>query len=111
MKIAIPCAEGRLCQHFGHCQEFAIVEVDENRKISGVEMVTPPRHAPGVFPQWVREQGADLVIAGGMGGRAQGMFEQHGVQVLAGAPAATPEEIVRAWLENSLQVGANACDH
>ena len=52
-----------------------------------------------------------MVIAGGMGGRAQGMFEQHGVKVLAGAPAAPPEEIVKAWLDNSLQLGANTCDH
>ena len=24
MKIAIPTANGRLCQHFGHCETFAI---------------------------------------------------------------------------------------
>ena len=29
MKIAIPLAAGRLCMHFGHCEQFALVEVDE----------------------------------------------------------------------------------
>lgn len=111
MKIAIPCAEGVLCMHFGHCENFAFVEVDENKNITGVELVNPPQHAPGVYPQWVKEQGADMVIAGGMGGRAQAMFEQQGVRVFPGAAAETPEKIVKAWLENTLQLGANACDH
>lgn len=111
MKIAIPCAAGRLCQHFGHCEEFAFVEIGENREISSVEMISPPMHAPGVFPQWVKEQGAELVIAGGMGGRAQGMFQQQGIRVLTGAPAAEPKDIASAWIADNLQLGANACDH
>lgn len=111
MKIAIPCAEGKLCMHFGHCEHFAFVEVNENKSITGVKLVNPPHHAPGVYPQWVKEQGAVMVIAGGMGGRAQALFEQQGIRVLAGATAAPPEEIVKAWLDNTLQVGANACDH
>jgi len=111
MKIAIPCAGGQLCMHFGHCQQFAFVEVNDDKSIAGVEMIDPPMHAPGVYPRWVKEQGADMVIAGGMGGRAQGMFEQHGVRVLAGAPSAPPEDIVQAWIDETLQLGANACDH
>ena len=30
MKFAIPLADGKLTAHFGHCQEFAIIEVEEN---------------------------------------------------------------------------------
>lgn len=111
MKIAIPCAEGQLCQHFGHCQEFAFVEINDNNEIVGVEAMAPPYHAPGVFPRWVREQGAEVVIAAGMGGRAQAMFQQQGIKVLTGAPSAPPEKIVESWLADSLQLGANACDH
>lgn len=29
MKIAIPMAGGQLCMHFGHCEQFALVDVDE----------------------------------------------------------------------------------
>jgi predicted Fe-Mo cluster-binding NifX family protein len=111
MKIAIPCAGGQLCMHFGHCQQFAFVDVDEDKNVMGVEMLTPPQHAPGVYPLWVREQGATTVITGGMGGRAKELFEQQGVHVVAGAPVANPEDIVKAWLDNNLQIGENACDH
>lgn len=111
MKIAIPCAEGLLCMHFGHCQTFEFISVDENNTITKSESLTPPPHEPGVYPKWVRENGADVVIAGGMGMRAQQLFEAEGVKVITGASAVDPKEIAVAFLENRLQTGSNACDH
>ena len=58
MKIAIPMAEGRLCMHFGHCEQFALVEVDEaNKVVTSTSYLTPPPHEPGVLPRWLHEQG------------------------------------------------------
>jgi len=112
MKIALPVAEGKLCMHFGHCQFFAFVEVDPEKKtITNIEMLSPPSHAPGVFPRWVAEQGGTRVIAGGMGGRAIQLFEQAGVEVTIGAPPDEPEKVVTAFLNDTLAVGQNACDH
>lgn len=112
MKIAVPLADGRLCMHFGHCQQFALVAVDEeNDNAMTTELLTPPPHEPGLLPQWLHEQKADLVIAGGMGQRAQQLFAQAGVKVLVGAPAESPEQLVSAYLAGNLQSGTNACDH
>jgi ATP-binding protein involved in chromosome partitioning len=112
MKIAIPTADGRLCMHFGHCQQFAVVEVDDGSdKAMTTEFVTPPPHEPGLLPRWLHEKGVDLIIAGGMGQRAQQLFAQSGVKVLVGAPAQSPEELVSAYLDGNLQSGTNACDH
>ena len=83
MKIAVPTSEGKLAAHFGHCSEFVFVEVDGNGAVVGSQALTPPAHAPGVLPTWLRENGADLVIAGGMGRRAQGLFADAGIQVIA----------------------------
>ena len=48
MKIAIPVANGALCMHFGHCEQFAIVQADcEKKKIESTDFVTPPMHEPG----------------------------------------------------------------
>ncbi|MFP4258379.1 MAG: iron-sulfur cluster carrier protein MrpORP [Desulfovermiculus sp.] len=112
LRIALPVADGKLCMHFGHCQHFAMVNVNqENKTIESVDMLTPPPHEPGVLPQWLAEQKANLVIAGGMGSRAQSLFTQNGIQVLTGAPAGTPEELVQAYLNGSLITGNNVCDH
>lgn len=112
MKIAIPVAEGSLCMHFGHCEQFAMLDVDEpSKEVLGKTMLTPPPHEPGVLPRWMHEQGANVIIAGGMGGRAQALFAENGIHVVVGAPGDTPENLVAAWLEGTLKSGDNACDH
>ena len=112
MKIAIPLADGKLCAHFGHCQQFALLDVDEKtKKITGTQMLTPPPHEPGVLPQWLHEQGADTIIAGGMGQRAQELFSGNGIKVVVGAAAETPEKLVEDYLAGTLQAGTNLCDH
>ncbi len=111
-KIAIPVSGGKLSAHFGHCEQFAFVEVDiDAKKIVSTELLTPPQHEPGVLPSWTSEQGANLIIGGGMGTRAQDMFENSGVKVMVGAPTETPEVIVTAYLAGTLQTGGNVCDH
>ena len=112
MKIAIPLAAGRLTMHFGHCEEFAILEVDEQSKeILNKSTYTPPPHAPGALPRWLHEQGADVIITGGMGQRAQQLFAQNGITVVVGAPTDSPEHLASTYLEGTLQTGGNLCDH
>ncbi len=109
-KFAIPLENGRLCSHFGHCQQFAIIDTVDG-KITAQNLVTPPPHEPGLLPQWLGENGVTHVIAGGMGQRAIGLFNNQNIQVTVGAQPKQPEELVKDWLSNSLVAGANACDH
>lgn len=112
MKIAIPTNSGKLCQHFGHCEVFTFINIDETTKeILGKEELTPPEHIPGVIPPWVAQNGANLVLAGGMGGRAIELFAQNDVKVITGCPSIEPELIVKAYLNETLKLGENICDH
>ena len=98
--------------HFGHCEAFALVEVDaEKREILDSDMVEPPAHQPGALPRFLAEKGANVIIAGGMGSRAQGLFAQQGITVVVGAPSEEPEAIVRAYLDGTLETSGNICDH
>jgi predicted Fe-Mo cluster-binding NifX family protein len=110
MKFAIPLAEGKLTAHFGHCQEFALVEVEDNQ-IKNKETLVPPPHEPGVLPKWLHDLGADVIIAGGMGARALDLFTQNDIKVIVGASALAPEALVKQYLDNTLQTGGNVCDH
>ena len=112
MLIAIPTAEGKLAMHFGHCEKFALIRVDDhNRTITDERLETPPPHEPGVLPRWLAEKGADIIIAGGMGQRAQDMFTHNGIKVIVGAAAIEPRNIVEQYLSDSLEIGGNVCDH
>jgi ATP-binding protein involved in chromosome partitioning len=110
MKFAIPLAEGVLCNHFGHCQQFAILNVDGDNVVQK-ELLTPPPHEPGLLPRWLHGLGVEVIIAGGMGGRALQLFAENGIRVLTGASNLTPEALVQQYLSQTLQTGANVCDH
>ena len=112
MKIAIPLADGRLAMHFGHCQSFALIEVDmEKAAILKREDIQAPPHEPGLLPPWLAERGVQMIIAGGMGQRALTLFVGKGIKVLVGAAAETPEQLVNDYLSGKLQLGGNVCDH
>ncbi len=110
MKIAVPLAEGKLTAHFGHCQELALIEVEEN-KIKNKKMLTPPPHEPGVLPRWLGQLGANVIIAGGMGQRAISLFSENNIKVVTGAPAVEPESLVNSYLNGTLVTKDNVCDH
>lgn len=109
-RIAIPMDGSVLSAHFGHCQAFAIVDVVD-QKISEISLMRPPEHQPGSFPKWVAAQGATDVIAGGMGPMAISLFNDAGINVFVGAPVDTPANLVERFLDGSLHLNANYCDH
>jgi ATP-binding protein involved in chromosome partitioning len=112
MRIAIPLAGAGLSAHFGHCERFALLDVDPATKsIQAKQELAAPPHEPGLLPRWLAERGAQLIVAGGMGGRAQQLFAQNGIEVVVGAPSETPETLVAAYLGGTLRSGDNLCDH
>jgi len=112
MKIAIPLTAGRLSQHFGHCEQFALFETDSgSKRVLGQTVVVPPPHEPGLLPRWLHEQGVQVVIAGGMGRRALDLFAQNGIAIHAGAAGASPEDLAQAFLSGRLAGGTPTCGH
>jgi Mrp family chromosome partitioning ATPase/predicted Fe-Mo cluster-binding NifX family protein len=109
-KIAVPVVGGMLSSHFGHCEEFMFATV-ENGKVTKIENLVPPPHEPGVIPNWLAQQGATVVLVGGMGERAQEILQSRGVAVLCGVQPDQPLEIVNRYLERNLTVGGNSCNH
>lgn len=108
--LAVPVLDGKLSPHFGRCEEFAFIETQDG-KIVRTEMRASPSHEPGVFPQWLYDQGADVVIVGGMGGDAMRLLEEKGIEVIIGAPMDSPESLARQYLSNVLVAGENLCNH
>jgi len=108
--FAVPTASGQLCQHFGHCEKFAIVETLEG-KVVKEEMVTPPVHEPGVYPKFLADMGVKVIIAGGMGQKAQDLFANNNIEVHYGVKPDSPKNLVDNYHNDLLQAGANPCDH
>jgi predicted Fe-Mo cluster-binding NifX family protein len=113
MIIAVPVRENSFSTHFGGADAFALYTVDEaSREVSQKQQVVPPEHGRGVFPVWLRQQGASVILAGGMGPRASDMFAEHGIEVILGAQGEDPDALVREFLAGALETTGELCyDH
>ena len=88
----------------------------EKRDAETNEIISLSTGAPesGVSCQsagWIAEQGANLVVAGGMGGRPMMMFEQLEIPVISGCPELPIKDVVTYYLNNTLEIGQNSCGH
>jgi predicted Fe-Mo cluster-binding NifX family protein len=108
-KVAIPVSQGVLSPHFGHCEKFAIIDVDDD--VAKVDFIDPPVHQPGVYPRFLAELGVKAIIAGGMGQKASALFNQNNIEVIVGINNGKPQVLARMYLENKLIPGENFCDH
>ncbi|HOH98536.1 MAG TPA: NifB/NifX family molybdenum-iron cluster-binding protein [Candidatus Cloacimonadota bacterium] len=110
MKLAIPLEGNKLSSHFGHCEAFAVFTIEAG-KIVKEETIDPPVHEPGSHPRFLHELGISVVIAGGMGIKAQDLMHQNGIEVIIGVCPMPLSEIVQLYLDSRLESGDNRCDH
>lgn len=109
MRIAVSAnqnkgLESAVGAHFGRCPYFVLVDVEEG-KVQAVQTIDNPyysQHQPGQVPGFIRSQEADVMLSGGMGGRAVAFFQQYGIQPVTGA-AGTVGQSVERFLAGQLQ--------
>ncbi|HOG48274.1 MAG TPA: NifB/NifX family molybdenum-iron cluster-binding protein [Anaerolineae bacterium] len=114
MRIAVSVEDERgldaaVSPHFGRCPYYALVDV-EGREVKALRTVANPfygNHQPGQVPGFIHQQGADVMLTGGMGGRAVAFFEQFGIEPVTGA-SGTVRCALEAYLGGQLH-GAAPC--
>ena len=112
MRYAVPVVNGKVAEHFGHCSHFALFDVDETGKaVVNRALVASPGHQPGFLPSWLAGEGVSVVIASGMGSRAQSLFAENHIEVVIGALEGEPEEVVLDYMRGTLATGGYLCDH
>ncbi len=95
--------------HFGRCPYFVLVDL-EGREVKEVREVDNPyyaAHQPGQVPAFIHSLGADVMLTGGMGGRAIMFFQQFGIEGVTGAYG-TVRQSVERYLGGELK-GAEPC--
>jgi Mrp family chromosome partitioning ATPase/predicted Fe-Mo cluster-binding NifX family protein len=114
--VAIACEDdrgldARVSAHFGRCPCYTVVELDGDRIVEHRVARNPHfgNHQPGVMPEFVRSLGADVILAGGMGPKAVGMFQQSGIEVATGA-SGTARQALEGYLRGAVS-GVVPCAH
>jgi predicted Fe-Mo cluster-binding NifX family protein len=109
MIVAVPSTnpgglESPLGAHFGHCDLYTLVSM-ENGAVKEVHVIPNVPHSQGgcMAPvQYLAQQGAKALIAGGMGLRPLMGFNQVGIDVFFGGDYTTVGQAVDAFAQGRL---------
>jgi len=101
MLVAVPSdspggLEAQISDHFGHCDVFTLVQIDEEA-LGSVTTLPNDAHQSGecMGPvMLLKERGAESLVAGGMGQRPLAGFQQVGITVYFKAGAKTVRDAI-----------------
>ena len=108
MRIAISTDGDFVSAHFGRCPSYTLVDIEEG-KVVGKEVVNNPGHHPGNIPQFLHEKGAKCIIAGGMGMRAVGFFNEFNIKTIVGISGKI-DEVIEKLQDGTLKGGESLCN-
>ena len=106
-KISVAAMGHTVAGHFGHCENFIFFDT-ENGKIVAENSVPNPGHRPGFLPNFLADNGAKVIITGGMGGGAVDIFNERDVEVILGAQGDARAN-VEAYLRGELKSTGSVC--
>jgi len=107
LKVAISTDNDYVSAHFGRCPSFTIIDIQDG-KVANQEELENPGHQPGLIPKFLNEKGVQCIIAGGMGMRATGFFQEYGIETIVGIQGLI-SDIVKKLEEGTLQGGESLC--
>ena len=110
MKIAVTYDNGQIFQHFGHSAQFKLYEVSGGM-ILNTAVVDTNGSGHGALAGFLKQNGVDTLICGGIGGGAQSALTEAGIRFYGGV-SGSADAAVQALLDGSLAYDPEArCDH
>ena len=84
MKLAVAAQDGRIFQHFGRCETFAVYSVEDG-KILERSVLDTKGSGHAALAGFLKGAGVDVVICGGLGDGAKRMLASAGIGLVSGA--------------------------
>jgi len=103
--------KGSVSQHFGHCRSWVFVDL-EGEEILEVRTLANPfehEHSCSTVAAFLSEQGAKVVLAGGLGRNAHGHLLSLGIEAVSGFSGGV-EECLHSWIQG-VKPGPAVCEH
>jgi ATP-binding protein involved in chromosome partitioning len=111
MKYAMPVSGGLLMPHFGQATQFMLLDIDQDGRVVRKVTINVTPHSCGTLPGELAKLGVRVVLAGGMGMGPRMAFQQSNIEVVLGVNELDPEKAVVAHASDTLENGANVCEH
>ena len=111
MIIAVPYLQGHVNAHFGSTQEFLIAEVVDDRVTeTSVYEIQGMQHSHSGIAGFLRDQGVQVILAGGMGAPMQQALKRTGFELCCGV-SGPAVEAVEAFLRGDIEHSEATCGH
>lgn len=110
MIIAVTYQDGEVFQHFGHCENFKIYNVEEG-KIKEEKIINSNGNGHGALAGFLKDNSVDVLICGGIGGGARKALAEQEIELYPGV-VGLADEAVKALIEGNLSYNPNTmCQH
>ena len=112
MKIALPTRNGKIDSHFGHCEYYTVVEINEKKEIVSKSILESPEGCgcKSNIAYTLAEVGVEVMLAGNMGQGAVNVLASQNINVIRGC-SGDIDEVVAKWIEGNLTDNSIVCDH
>lgn len=110
MKIAVTYENGQIFQHFGHTENFKIYEISDNTVIDS-KVISTMGQGHGALAGFLKLNGVDTLICGGIGGGAKNALTDAGIQIYGGV-SGDADEAVNSFINGNLSYNPDVrCSH
>lgn len=109
IKLAIACDGDSVSPHFGRCEKYVLVLIKDGEIVEKREILNPG-HRPGFLPGFLKAQGVNVVIAGGIGAKARELLQHYGISCILGVTGIV-DEVIDSYLKGTLSPGQSQCQH
>jgi predicted Fe-Mo cluster-binding NifX family protein len=111
MILAVPYLQGNVNAHFGSAQAFLVAEtVDGKVERTSVFEVQGMQHNHSGIAGFLKAQGVEVILAGGMGAPMQQALKQSGFSLYCGVTGPALEA-VDAFLRGEIEHSESTCGH
>lgn len=110
MKVAVPTRDGRVDDHFGHCDHYTIFTIDENNVVTERQTLPSPQGCgcKSGIAAVLQEMGVSLMLAGNMGDGAKNKLDAHNIKVIRGC-SGDIELLLESYLKGEIQDSGMTC--
>jgi len=109
MRVAVSTEAGEVAQHFGRCSHYTIANIGDGKVLS-TQIIANPGHEPGFLPEYLARKGVECIIAGGMGSKAEGLFEAKNIRIVLGVTGKV-DSVLERFAQGKLEGSDSLCEH
>jgi predicted Fe-Mo cluster-binding NifX family protein len=110
MKIAVPTRNNFVDEHFGHCEEYTVFTINDDKKIEKTEILPSPQGCgcKSNIAEILKNLGVSVMLAGNMGAGALNVLNYFGIEVYRGC-SGNVREIAESFLKGQIEDSGIGC--